>query len=134
MYSDWESSLTELSSDEDEYIPNASKKKKAPPRKTKGEYKASGSHALVMPAVIDPTCVFHAYVGRECPQTVPHNDVYREEPVRYVASGEQGATPKRQVPTAWPPADQIIDNTIHLDPEYQRGGRCRAWTMLYVRS
>ncbi|KAI0699490.1 hypothetical protein C8T65DRAFT_659370 [Cerioporus squamosus] len=75
MLSDWESSLTELSSDEDEYVPSkASKKKKAPPRQAKSEYKVTNS--------LRP---------------------YRT--TTYTAKSLY---------------DQIIDNTIHLDPEYQR--------------
>ncbi|RPD56796.1 hypothetical protein L226DRAFT_538270 [Lentinus tigrinus ALCF2SS1-7] len=74
MYSDWESSLTELSSDEDEYLPSNAPKKKAPPRKVKTEYNVTNA--------LRP---------------------YRT--TTYTAKSLY---------------DQIIDNTIHLDPEYQR--------------
>ncbi|RDX50781.1 hypothetical protein OH76DRAFT_1380310 [Lentinus brumalis] len=84
MLSDWESSLTELSSDEDEYLPSKASKKKAPPRQAKNEYKASGSHTLAM------------------------NISNALRPYRTTTY------------TAKSLYDQIIDNTIHLDPEYQR--------------
>ena len=45
MLSDWESSLTEFSSDEDAFVP--APKKKAPP-KVKNEYKVSCSHASMI--------------------------------------------------------------------------------------
>lgn len=55
MLSDWESSLTELSSDEDTYVP-APKKAKAKTRakaKAKEEYKVSGALSSMTPFVAD---------------------------------------------------------------------------------
>ncbi|KAI0808252.1 hypothetical protein C8Q74DRAFT_1188435, partial [Fomes fomentarius] len=79
MLSDWESSLTELSSD-DEYVP-ASKKntKKAPRKRQQEEYRASGA--------------------------------YSRNPLRAYRTTTY---------TAKSLYDQIIDNTIELNPEYQR--------------
>ncbi|KAH9850421.1 hypothetical protein C2E23DRAFT_835051 [Lenzites betulinus] len=73
MLSDWESSLTELSSSDDEYLETKSRKKKPGP-KGKKEYKVSN-----------------------------HLRPYRT--TTYTAKSLY---------------DQIVDNTIELDPEYQR--------------
>ncbi|KAI0776980.1 hypothetical protein BD413DRAFT_444302, partial [Trametes elegans] len=78
MFSDWESSLTELSSDEDVYVPVPSKKK-APP-KGKGKTKTKGDYKVV----------------------------HLLRPYRTTTY------------TARSLYDQIVDNTIELDPEYQR--------------
>ncbi|KAI0660141.1 hypothetical protein C8Q70DRAFT_914298, partial [Cubamyces menziesii] len=71
MLSDWDSSLTELSSDEDEYIPAPKKKR---PSKAKTEYKVTN------------------YLRPYRTTTYTAKSLY----------------------------DQIVDNTIILDPEYQR--------------
>ncbi|KAI0919977.1 hypothetical protein AcV5_001908 [Taiwanofungus camphoratus] len=70
--SDFDSDLTELSSDDEEYVPTSQKKKAS--TKTKGEYKVQ--NALRPPRTTQYTA----------------KSLY----------------------------DQIIDNTIQLDPEYQR--------------
>ncbi|KAH9946705.1 hypothetical protein B0H21DRAFT_857876, partial [Amylocystis lapponica] len=73
MLSDFDSDLTELSSDEEEYVP-VSQKKKTPAKSLKNEYKV---HSALRP-----------------PRTTQY--------------------------TAKSLYDQMIDNSIQLDPEYQR--------------
>lgn len=80
MLSDWESSLTELSSDDDEYVP-ASKKnfKKAPRKRQQEEYRASGAYSRVLAGITDRA----RSIGREPVEGVSYNDVHCKKLVWY---------------------------------------------------
>lgn len=119
MLSDWESDLTELSSSEDEYVPGASKKKAR--AKPKDEYKVCAS-TFSTRGVAEQ---FGLVAGFERAQTLPHYNIHRAEPVRCVAQVHECRTPGDDDNIV----DQIIDNVIELNPEYQRGVRlCHTYT------
>lgn len=113
MLSDWESSLTELSSDEDTYAPapkKAKTKTKAKAKaKAKEEYKVSGALSLMTSFVADVRQVTNLL------------QPYRT--TTYTAQSLYGTSfpAKLGRDRSRENIDQIVDNTVQLDPEYQRG-------------